>query len=157
MALLSYPVILQPVARPLLWLVRPSLLGSPLARAVVARPQRARALVALLPARAAASRLAAAAGSSGGGGLSLQPSTSALPGGSTLHQLTNGLGAWALIASLVGLIVGAATWALGAHSNNYQHTVTGKRAVLVSAVAALLIGAAPTLLNFMFAAGQSAK
>jgi hypothetical protein len=92
-----------------------------------------------------------------GDGLSLQPSTSALPGGGTLHQLTNGLGAWALIASLVGLIVGAAVWALGAHSNNYQHTVTGRRAVLVSALAALLIGAAPTLLNFMFAAGQSAR
>lgn len=94
---------------------------------------------------------------SSGGTLSLQPSTSALPGGSTLHQLTNGIGAWALVASLVGLIVGAAVWALGAHSNNYQHTVTGRRAVLVSAVAALLIGAAPTLLNFMFATGQSAK
>ncbi len=102
-------------------------------------------------------RGATGTGATGGGALSLQPSTSALPGGDTLHQLTNGLAAWALIASLVGLIVGAATWALGAHSNNYQHTVTGRRAVLVSAIAALLIGAAPTVLNFMFSTGQGAR
>jgi hypothetical protein len=102
--------------------------------------------------------LAGASGSGASGdGLSLQPSVSALPGGGTLHQLTDGLGSWALIAALVGLIVGAATWALGAHSNNYQHTVTGRRAVLVSAVAALLIGAAPALLSFMFSAGQGVR
>ena len=98
----------------------------------------------------------AATGSSGTG-IDFQPTTSALPGGDTLRQLTDGIGGWALIAALVGLVIGAATWALGAHSNNYQHTVTGRRAVLVSAVAALLIGAAPTLINFMFATGQSAK
>jgi hypothetical protein len=69
----------------------------------------------------------------------------------------NGLAWWALIACLVGLVVGAATWALGAHSNNYQGATTGRRAVLVSGAAALLIGAAPTLLNFLFGVGQSVK
>ena len=92
-----------------------------------------------------------------GTGIDFQPSTSALPGGDTLRQLTDGIGGWALVAALVGLVLGAATWALGAHSNNYQHTVTGRRAVLVSAIAALLIGAAPTLINFMFSTGQSAR
>ncbi len=88
------------------------------------------------------------------GPLSFSPDSSALPGGSTLTSLANGIGSWALIAALVGLVVGAAMWALGSHSNNYQHTVTGRRAVLVSAAAALLIGAAPTLLNFMYSTGQ---
>ena len=100
--------------------------------------------------------LLGATGSSGSG-IDFQPSTSALPGGDTLRQLTDGIGGWALVAALVGLVLGAATWALGAHSNNYQHTVTGRRAVLVSAIAALLIGAAPTLINFMFTTGQGAK
>ena len=62
---------------------------------------------------------------------------------------------WALLAALAGLIIGAATWALGAHTNNYQNASTGRRAVLVCAAAALVIGAAPTLLNFLFNAGRS--
>ena len=36
--------------------------------------------------------------------VSMNPSSSALPGQSTIQQLTNGLGWWALIASLVGLV-----------------------------------------------------
>ncbi|HLI15818.1 MAG TPA: DUF6112 family protein [Acidimicrobiales bacterium] len=88
-------------------------------------------------------------------GLSLDPSAGALPGSHTLEQLANGLGFWALLASLVGLVVGAAAWALGSHTNNYQHAATGRRAVLVSGAAALVIGAAPTVLNFLFRAGQS--
>lgn len=87
--------------------------------------------------------------------LSLDPSAGALPGGGTLQQLANGIGWWGLIASLVGLVVGAATWALGAHTNNYQHASSGRRAVLVSGAAALVIGAAPTVLNFLFNTGQA--
>jgi hypothetical protein len=91
------------------------------------------------------------------GELSLDPNASALPGGAALQSLVNGIGWWALLASLLGLIVGAATWAVGAHSNNYQHSSTGRRAVLVSGAAALLIGAAPTVLNFLYGVGQSVK
>ena len=91
------------------------------------------------------------------GELSLDPNASALPGGAALQGLVNGIGWWALLASLLGLIVGAATWAIGAHSNNYQHSSTGRRAVLVSGAAALLIGAAPTVLNFLYGVGQSVK
>ena len=75
--------------------------------------------------------------------VSLNPSVNALPGGGTLQELTNGLGAWALIAALAGLLVGAAAWALGIHAQNYQQSLVGRRAVLVSGLAALLIGAAP--------------
>ncbi|MCU1491211.1 MAG: hypothetical protein JWM85_2616 [Acidimicrobiaceae bacterium] len=89
------------------------------------------------------------------GVVTLNPSSSGLPGTSELQSLANGLGWWGLIASLVGLVVGAATWALGAHSNNYQHASTGRRAVLVSGAAALVIGAAPSVLSFLFSAGQS--
>ncbi len=54
---------------------------------------------------------------------------------------------------LVGLVIGAAAWALGAHSQNYHQSFSGKRAVLISGLAALLIGAAPALINFFFHAG----
>ncbi|MGH9087003.1 MAG: DUF6112 family protein [Acidimicrobiales bacterium] len=85
--------------------------------------------------------------------VSLHATPGQLPGGATLQSLTNGIGGWALILSLVGLIVGAALWALGAHSQNFQQSFVGRRAVLVSGVAALLIGAAPALINFFFHAG----
>ena len=68
--------------------------------------------------------------------VSLNPSVNALPGGGTLQDLTNGLGAWALIAALAGLLIGAAAWALGVHSQNFQQSLVGRRAVLVSGLAA---------------------
>lgn len=89
--------------------------------------------------------------------VSLNPDTSNLPGGAELQKLTDGIGGWALVFALVGLVVGAAMWALGAHSQNYHQSVSGRRAVLVSGIAALLIGAAPTLVNFFFHAGQAAS
>ena len=85
----------------------------------------------------------------------LNPSLSALPGGGTLQSLVNGLGAWALIAALVGLVIGAAAWALGVHAQNFQQSMVGRRAVLVSGLAALLIGAAPHIVNFFFGQGTS--
>ena len=87
--------------------------------------------------------------------VSLSPSSSALLGSGTLQSLVNGVGWWALLACLAGLVIGAATWALGAHSNNYQHASTGRRAVLVSGAAALVIGAAGPLLNFLFVQGKA--
>jgi len=87
--------------------------------------------------------------------VSLTPNPNALPGGSTLQQLVNGIGAWALIFALVGLLIGAAAWALGSHSQNYHQSMVGRRAVLVSGLAALLIGAAPALVNFFFHAGTT--
>ncbi|MHB8439636.1 MAG: DUF6112 family protein [Acidimicrobiales bacterium] len=87
--------------------------------------------------------------------VSLNPDPGSLPGGSVLQTLSNGIGGWALIAALVGLIVGAAVWALGAHSQNVQQSFVGRRAVLVSGLAALIVGASPAVVNFFFHAGQS--
>lgn len=83
-----------------------------------------------------------------------KPTAGALPGGAALLQLIDGLGGWALLLALAGLVIGAALWALGSHSQNYQQSYVGRRAVLVSGVAALLIGAAPTLINFFFNTGH---
>lgn len=82
------------------------------------------------------------------------PDPSQLPGGQVLQNLTNGIMGWALILSLVALLLSAAAWAIGANSQNYQYTVAGKRGVLVAGLAALLIGAAPAVINFFFNAGS---
>ena len=86
--------------------------------------------------------------------VSLNPDPGNLPGGAVLQHLTDGLGGWALVAALVGLVVGAGMWALGSHAQNYQQSYAGRRTVLVSGVAALLVGAGPALVNFFFHAGQ---
>jgi hypothetical protein len=86
--------------------------------------------------------------------VSLSPDPTALPGGDVLQHLMNGLAAWALILALAGLLVGAAAWALGSHGQNYQQSYVGRRAVLISGLASLLIGAGPAIVNFFFKAGQ---
>lgn len=87
-------------------------------------------------------------------GVTYNPQVTALPGSSVLQQLTNGIGGWALVLALIGLLVGAALWALGSHAQNYQQSVAGRRAVLVSGAAALVIGAAPGIVSFFFSLGH---
>ena len=89
--------------------------------------------------------------------VSLTPDATALPGGDVLQHLTNGIGGWALMLALAGLLIGAAMWAIGAHSQNYHQSVGGRRAVLASGLAALLIGAAPAIVNFFFHVGTNAR
>jgi hypothetical protein len=52
------------------------------------------------------------------------------------------------------MLLGAAVWAIGSHSQNYQHAMAGRRAVIASGAAALVIGAAPAVVNFLFSAGH---
>jgi hypothetical protein len=82
------------------------------------------------------------------------PKSSGLPGSTIIENLADGIGWWALVASLVALVLGAAAWALGSHTNNYQYSSAGRRAVIVAGAAALVIGAAPTLVTFLFDEGQ---
>lgn len=86
-----------------------------------------------------------------------RPDPSQLPGGEVLQSLTNGIMGWGLILALVALMVSAITWALGANSQNYQYAVAGKRGVLIAGLAALLIGAAPAIVNFFFSAGTAVR
>lgn len=90
-------------------------------------------------------------------GVTLNPSTSDLPGGTVLQQIVNGLGAWALIGCLIALLLGALMWAIGAHTQNMHQSSAGRRAVATSLVAAILIGAAPTLINFFFSTGLKVR
>jgi MFS family permease len=80
-----------------------------------------------------------------------------LPGTAQLQQLIDGFGTWALMAALAGMLVGAAAWALGHHSSNYQQAANGRRGVMVSGAAAMIIGAAPALISFFFGLGGQVK
>lgn len=87
--------------------------------------------------------------------VTLTPTATSLPGSEALQQIANGIAAWALIGALVALLVGAALWAIGSHTQNMHQSASGRRAVATSLLAAVLIGAAPTLINFFFHAGLS--
>jgi hypothetical protein len=87
----------------------------------------------------------------------LNPSTSDLPGSAALQSIADGIASWALIGALVALVLGAVLWAIGSHTQNMHQSAQGRRAVLTSIVAAILIGAAPELINFFFNTGLSVK
>ena len=86
-----------------------------------------------------------------------RPDPSQLPGGQVLQNLTDGVMGWALILALVALVISAVAWALGSNSNNYQYSVAGRRGVVVAGLAALLIGAAPAIINFFFDTGTTVR
>jgi hypothetical protein len=87
--------------------------------------------------------------------VTLTPSSTSLPGSAALQSIANGVAAWALIGALVALLLGAALWAVGSHTQNMHQSASGRRAVATSLVAAILIGAAPSLVNFFFHTGLS--
>jgi MFS family permease len=85
--------------------------------------------------------------------VTMNPDPQSLPGWNVLDSLTNGLAGWALIAAMAGVVIGAVVWALGHYSQNYQLAYNGRRGVLVSALAAILIGGAPEIINHLVQQG----
>lgn len=85
------------------------------------------------------------------------PDLHALPGSNVLQQLVNGAEAWALVVALLGAFVGAGLWAVASHSHNHHYAARGRMAALTSGAAALLVGAAPGLVNFFAHLGTTAR
>jgi hypothetical protein len=85
------------------------------------------------------------------------PNLTGLPGSNVLQQLVNGAEAWALAIALLGAFIGAALWAVASHTHNHQYAGRGRMAALISAAAALVVGAAPGLVNFFQHLGTQAK
>ncbi len=87
-------------------------------------------------------------------GININPAQGGnLPGDQVLTNLASGVGHWALLASIVGVIVGGVMWAFGHFSHNYQQSYSGRRGVVVSWLAALLIGASQQIVGFFFTQG----
>ena len=85
------------------------------------------------------------------------PDPGGLPGTRALQTLVGGVAFWALLAALAGLIISAAIWALSSHGGNYHHAGMGKRGTLISALAALLVGAAPAIIAFFEGLGKTVR
>lgn len=83
----------------------------------------------------------------------LAPSRTGLPGTPVLMGLANGLGFWALIAAVVGVVVGGVVWAFGHYSQNFQQSYNGRKGVMVAGLAALLIGGATQIVRFFVQKG----
>jgi Family of unknown function (DUF6112) len=90
-------------------------------------------------------------------GVTASPNLKALPGSNVLQQLVNGAEAWALAVALLGAFIGAGLWAVASHGHNHQYAARGRMAALVSAASALVVGAAPGLVNFFQHLGTTAK
>jgi hypothetical protein len=85
------------------------------------------------------------------------PNPTGLPGSNVLQQLVNGAEAWALAITLLGAFVGAGLWAVASHSHNHHYAARGRMAALISGAAALVVGAAPGLVNFFERLGTTAR
>jgi hypothetical protein len=90
-------------------------------------------------------------------GVTAHPSLTGLPGSNVLQQLVNGAEAWALAIALLGAFIGAALWAVASHTHNHHYAARGRMAAVISAAAALIVGAAPGLVNFFERLGTTAR
>ena len=89
--------------------------------------------------------------------VSSSPNLHGLPGSNVLQKLIDGSQGWGLALSLLGLFVGMALWGVASHAHNPHQAMRGRSAALISAAAALAIGAGPALVNFFSGLGQQAK
>jgi len=89
--------------------------------------------------------------------VSAQPNLTGLPGSNVLQQLVDGAEAWALTIALLGAFIGAAIWAVASHTHNHHYAARGRMAALISGASALVVGAAPGLVNFFERLGTTAR
>jgi hypothetical protein len=89
--------------------------------------------------------------------VSIDPDPGKLPGGQQIQTLLDGLGGWALFASLAGLLISSIVWALGSFGGNYHAVSRGKTGVLVCAATAQIAGAAAPIINFFANLGSQVR
>ena len=87
--------------------------------------------------------------------IDINPNDSGLPGISQLRTIVGAVMTVGLILSVLALIVSAIVWAYGANSSNPHLAGRGKLGVLISCGAAVICGAAVTLVNFFWNVGQA--
>lgn len=87
--------------------------------------------------------------------IDIDPNTSGLPGIDQLKLIVGAVMTFGLILSVLALIVSAVVWGFGANSSNPHLAGRGKIGVLISCAAAVLCGAAVTLVNFAWGVGQA--
>ena len=88
------------------------------------------------------------------GQVSISPNDSGLPGIASLRTIVGAVMTIGLVLSVLALIVSAVVWGFGSNSSNPHLAGRGKTGVLVSCAAAVITGAAVTLVNFFWNVGQ---
>jgi hypothetical protein len=83
------------------------------------------------------------------------PNKDGLPGTSEATKIVGALLTFGLIAAIAGVVLAAITWAIGSNSMNPHLAGRGKSGVIVSCVAALIVGGADILVNFFAGAGAT--
>jgi len=89
--------------------------------------------------------------------VNINPNTTGLPGIVALEKIVGALMTFGLIAAVAGVALSAIAWAVGSHSANPHVAGRGKSGVLVAGAAAMLIGAANTMVTFFSAAGGAVR
>jgi Family of unknown function (DUF6112) len=89
--------------------------------------------------------------------IDIHPNTQGLPGIAALESIVGALLTFGLIAAVAGVAVSAIAWAIGSNSSNPHVAGKGKNGVLVAGAAAMLIGAANTLVTFFAHAGSAVR
>ena len=87
----------------------------------------------------------------------IRPNTTGLPGLAALEEIVGALLTFGLVAAVAGVALSAIAWAVGSHSANPHVAGKGKSGVLVAGAAAMLIGAASTLVTFFTTAGAAVR
>lgn len=85
------------------------------------------------------------------------PREGGLPGLSVLKEVMGSINLFGIIAVVGALAVSAGVWAWGHHSGGHQAEANGKKGVLVSAGAALLLGAANGIVAFFSSLGSQVR
>lgn len=87
--------------------------------------------------------------------IDITPNGTGLPGIEQLRVIVGAVMTIGLILSVLALIITAIVWGFGANSSNPHLASRGKLGVLVACGAAIICGAAVTLINFFWAVGQT--
>lgn len=85
--------------------------------------------------------------------LELSPTSSGMPGAELFQKLLNWLMQWGIWLAAGAFVIGAGMWAVGALSATPQMAARGQKAIAVSIVAAMLLGAAKALFTLFYQAG----
>ncbi|MGO4680249.1 DUF6112 family protein [Microbacterium sp. 2MCAF23] len=89
--------------------------------------------------------------------IDITPNGTGLPGIDQLRMIVGAVMTVGLILSVLALIVSAIVWGFGANSSNPHLASRGKTGVLVACGAAVICGAAVTLINFAWGVGQAVR
>jgi hypothetical protein len=87
--------------------------------------------------------------------INIDPNNDGLPGIAQLQNIVGAVMTVGLILSVLALIISAVVWGFGSNSSNPHLASRGKLGVLVSCGAAIICGAAVTLINFFWNVGQA--